>query len=77
MCKGLCQQLDSLQICMGICSTDPDFAQSTYDRHKDHAIKTGGKWTPIEYFENRTGVSPSPEVQAVPVNVQQQRPSRQ
>jgi|AntDeeMinimDraft_5_1070356.scaffolds.fasta_scaffold21108_1 uncharacterized protein YfeS len=51
ICQGLCQQADSLGLCMGICASSPEFAQSCYDNFKENCHKQGKPFTPIDGFE--------------------------
>jgi len=50
-CKGLCQQADDIGMCMGICSTSEEHAQSCYDAFKSVRESRGESYIPIEYFE--------------------------
>lgn len=52
VCQGLCQQADSLGLCMGICASSPEFAQQCYENFKSNCQKEGRPFTPIEAFEN-------------------------
>lgn len=50
VCKGLCLQLDTIGLCMGLCTTEPAYVQKTYD----HAVKIfaekGKPFTVIPYY---------------------------
>lgn len=50
VCKNLCVNLND-GICMGLCSTDPDFVQNFYDEKKLKAEQCGDKWVIIPELE--------------------------
>lgn len=60
VCKGLCQQADSLGLCMGICATTPDHAQQCYDNFKVYCQRQGVPYEPIPDFEKQAP-QPSPK----------------
>lgn len=70
-CRGLCQQVDDLGMCMGLCSTDFTYARGAYFKHKERFLAAGKPWEEIEDFERppQPKPAPSPE-QRIPVQEQ-------
>lgn len=50
-CRGLCLQVDSLGMCLGVCSTDFENATQVYFKNKSEFLRAGKPWVDIEDFE--------------------------
>jgi len=59
-CKGLCAQVESTGMCMGICTVSDEFALECYQRYKDNP-PPGKPLVPIEFFEKQLAASPPKE----------------
>ncbi len=72
-CRGLCQQIDDIGLCVGLCSTDFTYARSAYFKHKENFIAAGKPWEEIEDFERppqpKPHLAPSLE-QRIPIKEQ-------
>jgi hypothetical protein len=69
-CRGLCQQVDDIGMCVGLCSTDFNYARSAYFKYKENFLAAGKPWEEIEDFERppqpQQKQAPAPE-QVIPV----------
>lgn len=54
VCKGLCVQLDTMGLCMGLCTTEPSYVQRVYDHAKKNADTIGEPFTVIPYYAEQT-----------------------
>lgn len=72
-CRGLCQQVDDIGMCMGLCSTDFNYARSAYFKYKENFQAAGKPWEEIEDFERppqpQPKKAPAPE-QRIPIKEQ-------
>lgn len=50
ICKGLCLQLDTLGLCMGLCTTEPAYVQRVYDNAAKQHQATGKPFDVIPYY---------------------------
>tara|TARA_Y100001956_G_scaffold31187_1_gene30632 strand:+ start:6664 stop:6939 length:276 start_codon:yes stop_codon:yes gene_type:complete len=69
-CRGLCQQVDDIGMCIGLCSTDFSYARTAYFKHKENFLAAGKPWEEIEDFERPPQPKPAPE-QRIPVQEQE------
>lgn len=69
-CRGLCQQVDDIGMCIGLCSTDFSYARTAYFKHKENFLAAGKPWEEIEDFERPPQPKPVPE-QRIPVQEQE------
>ena len=69
-CRGLCQQVDDIGMCIGLCSTDFSYARTAYFKHKENFLAAGKPWEEIEDCERPPQPKPAPE-QRIPVQEQE------
>lgn len=54
VCKGLCVQLDSVGLCMGLCTTEPSYVQRVYDHAKKQSEVMGKPFNVIPYYAEQS-----------------------
>jgi hypothetical protein len=52
LCQGLCLQIDSLGMCVGLCSTSEERVAEVYTVIKDRKKKSGTPWEDIPGIED-------------------------